>query len=83
MARNTGRRSIMKRFGQLLIWWNETSRPGPQSTVGSGHHLHPERLRIPLSGHCARCLQPPSRVGWTMKTHLRTQLVLDALEMAL
>ena len=59
VARNTGRRSVMKRFGQLLIWWNETSRPRPESTVGSGHYLHPDRLRIPLSGRGARCLQPP------------------------
>ena len=49
----------MRRFGQLLTWWRETSRPGPESTVGSGHHLHPDRFRIPLSGGGGGCLQPP------------------------
>jgi len=46
------------------------SAPGPESTVGSGHYRHPDWLRIPLS-------------GWAVKTHPRTRLVLDALEMAL
>ena len=50
--------------------------------MGSGHHLHPDRLRIL---YLAVVLDAFSRrvVGWAMKTHLRTQLVLDALEMAL
>jgi len=46
------------------------SVPGPESTVGSGPYRHPDWLRIPLS-------------GWAVKTHPRTRLVLDALEMAL
>ena len=41
-----------------------------------------ERGRLPLSGGCARCVQPPDR-RWSMATTLHMQVVLDALNMAL
>ena len=73
----------MRRFGLLLIWWSETSRPqGPNQTWVAD-------LTYILTGsvfpYLAVLLDAFSRQGgaWAMKTHLRTQLVLDALEMAL
>ena len=73
----------MRRFGLLLIWWSETSRPqGP-------NQLWVADLTYILTGsvfpYLAVLLDAFSRQGgafWAMKTHPRTQLVLDALEMA-
>jgi hypothetical protein len=50
--------------------------------MGCRYHLHPELGRLSLSGGGARCVQPQD-VGWAMETHLRTELVLKALDMAL
>jgi len=64
------------------IWWNATSPPAPNQLVGRGYHLHPD-----LGGflYLAVVLDAFSRriVGWSMATTLATQLVLDALNMAL
>jgi len=78
VARKTRRQSAMRRFGLLLIWWNETSRPqGPnQRWVADPTYI------LTGSGflYLAVLLDAFSRQGGT---HPRTQLVLDALEMAL
>ncbi len=68
----------MRRFGLLLIRWSETSRPqGPHQTWVAD-------LTYILTGsvfpYLAVLLDAFSRQGGL--THLRTQLVLDALEMA-
>ena len=39
------------------------SASGLESTVGIGHYLHPDWLRIPLFGRGARCLQSPGGAG--------------------
>ncbi len=36
VARSNGRRSVMKRFLQLLIWWSKTSRPRARINCDSG-----------------------------------------------
>src|SRR5215218_6468412 len=55
-------------------------RAGPP--MGSGHHLRPSTEGFV---YLAFILDACSRqvVGWSMATHLRTELVVDALEMAL
>ena len=52
-----------------------------ESSVGRRHHLRPDAGRLP---HLAIVLDVFSRrvVGWAMATHLRTELVVEALEMA-
>jgi putative transposase len=57
-------------------------RGGAQSAVGRRHYLHPHLDRLSLS---RGVLDVFSRriVGWAMATHLRTELVLEALNMAL
>ena len=55
---------------------------GPEPALGRGHHLRPD-----LAGflYLAVVLDVWSRrmVGWAMANHLRTELVLDALNMAI
>jgi transposase InsO family protein len=49
--------------------------------LGGGHHLPPDGGRLPLSGlHPRRSYR--RIVGWAMESHLRTELVVDALRMA-
>jgi transposase InsO family protein len=49
--------------------------------VDGGHHLFENRRRLPLPGVRAR-VYSRKVVGWSMASHLRTELVVDALEMA-
>jgi putative transposase len=58
-------------------------RRGTQSVVGRRHNLHPDLGRV--SFYLAVVLDTFSRriVGWAMETHLRTELVPQALNLAL
>ncbi len=73
----------MRRFGLLLIWWSETSRSqGPnQLWVADPTYI------LTGSGFLYLAVLPDnfSRPGGALavKTHPRTQLVPDVLEMAL
>ncbi len=51
--------------------------------VGRRPDLHPHlgRLRLPRPRH--RCVQSPDCSGWALTTHMRTDLPLEALEMAI
>ena len=69
----------------------DAERPGP--TVGGRHHLRPDRGQVRVSVYLRQTTTPPfavvldvfSRrvVGWAMADHLRTELALGALDMAL
>ncbi len=50
--------------------------------MGGRHHLHPDLDGVPVPGRGDGRLEPADR-GLGMATHLRTELVLDALDMAL
>ena len=52
-----------------------------EPAVGCRHHLCANDGRVPLSRRRARRLEPQI-VGWAMANHLRAELVLDAMEMA-
>ena len=53
-----------------------------QSTLGRGYHLHPDLGGVSLLSDRSRCLLQRV-VGWAMGTNLKTQLVLDAMNMAM
>src|SRR4030095_16641488 len=57
-------------------------RRRPEPALGRGHHLRADRRRLP---YLAVVLDAWSRrvIGWAMATHLRTELGLTALDMAL
>ena len=63
-------------------WSTATSSRRAESAVGRRHHLHPDLGWLPVSRGRARRLQPPDR-GLGDGDQLRTELVLDALNMAL
>src|SRR5215207_4207115 len=56
-----------------------------RSSVGCGHHVRQDLGGLALSLVCAGYLLPEGRqvVGWSMANHLRAELVLDALNMAI
>lgn len=55
---------------------------GSQQALGRGHHLCTDARRLLVSGR--RPGRPSRRiVGWSMANHLRTELKLEAFEMAL
>ena len=94
LMHRAGLRGISRRKGTRTTVRDARARAAPdlverdftadatRSALGRGHHLHPHLGRVPVPRRRAGCLQPP-RVGWSMANHLRTQLVLDALDMAL
>ena len=55
---------------------------GAESPVGCRRDLRANLGGIFVLGDRARCVQPACR-GWSMANHLRTELVLNALNMAL
>ena len=63
-------------------WSSATSPPSARPAVGGRYHVHSDVGRLSLSRGRARCVQPPHRrLG--DGDDLATQLVLDALNMAL
>ena len=46
------------------------------------HHLYPDVAGLAVFGDADRLFQPRV-IGWSMADHLRTELVTDALDMAL
>lgn len=55
---------------------------GTAPAVGSRHHVHPDRRRDPIPGAVVDALGRWV-VGWAMGAHLRTEVVLKALNMAI
>ena len=74
------------RFGGPLALWGGPCRNRDRPPLPRGQALRadPGGLRVP--GHRPRRVQPPDPRfrgnGWSMAGHLRTELVLDALDMA-
>src|ERR1700689_1419327 len=70
------------RHARRRTWPTATCPPWPLTVCGCGHHLRPAWAGFL---YLAVVLDTLSRgiVGWAMAAHLRTQLVLDALNMAL
>ena len=56
-------------------------RPGP--AVGHGRHRTPDRRRQGLPGGRPRRLVSRRVVGWSIADHIRSELVVDALQMAI
>jgi Integrase core domain len=57
------------------------TRAGP--AVGCRHNLRPLKEGLCVSCLHPRCLQLEEVVGWSMATHHKTELVVDALQMAI
>ena len=94
LMRSAGLVGISRRKGFKTTARDRDARPAPdlvervfhggaaRPALGRGHHLHPDLDRLSLPGRrldvCSRRI-----VGWAMATHLRTELVLEALNMAI
>ena len=70
-----------KEPGPRPTWSTATSARRGRTSCGSPTSPICRPRRVSLSGGRARRLEPPV-VGWAMANHLRAELVLDALEMA-
>lgn len=57
-------------------------RPGPRTQMGRGHHVHPHVGRVRVPGHRPRLLLPEKVIGYAMADNMRTDLVCDAIDMA-
>ncbi len=68
---------------RLRIWSTASSQPKPRTNCGLP--TSPTYRRELAFSSCRSCSTYYSRrvVGWAMATHLRTELVLDALDMAI
>ena len=64
------------------IWWRGTSPHPEPMDLGRRHHLHQDLGRLALLGG-GPDLFSRKIVGWAMAPHLPTELVADALDMAI
>ena len=65
--------------GPRRIWWSGTLGLRARRGLGSRHHVRAYMGGLPLSGDRARRLDRRV-VRWAIAAHLRTSLVLDAIE---
>jgi hypothetical protein len=69
---------------RLRTWWSATSPPGPRTACGlRTHHVRPYLGGMALPLVRARCLLPEGRRLVHVEQPERTELVLDALNMAI
>ncbi len=54
-----------------------------RSRLGRRHHLDPHRRRMAAPGGGRGSVLPRRIVGWSMASHLRAELVIDAVQMAI
>lgn len=60
----------------------DSRRPDPRTQMGRGHHVHPHVGRIRAPGRRPRLLLPEKVIGYAMADNMRTDLVCDAIDMA-